>query len=259
MASLEQRNGTYRIIFRYGGQKYSRSLKTTNKRSADLALAQLEDRLRRADLGTLTLPPGADVASILLSSGKSTKKAVAQKRCLLGAILDQYIDAIPEDAIEPKTRKIIGTHIKHLKRLIGVRTPPSAMSLEKLQQYVNDRSEEPGIHGRKISPVTIRKELTTLHAGWSWAIESGIVTKPLPAKKRLRYGKEDEKPPFKTWGEIERIIERGDLSESGQRDYWDCLYLHQNQVVELLKWRWQSKREPLWQPKMGPGGLRGVT
>ena len=67
MASIEQRAGTYRIVFRYGGQKYSRSLKTKHRRAAELALAQLEDNLRRADLGTLTVPPDADVASVLLS------------------------------------------------------------------------------------------------------------------------------------------------------------------------------------------------
>lgn len=57
MASLEKRNGTYRIVFRCGGQKYGRSLKTESVRTAELSLAQLEDSLRRAELGTLAVPP----------------------------------------------------------------------------------------------------------------------------------------------------------------------------------------------------------
>ncbi|QDV23422.1 hypothetical protein [Aureliella helgolandensis] len=55
MASLELRNGTYRVVFRYGGQKFARSLKTNQPSAAKLALARLEDNLRRVELGTLVL------------------------------------------------------------------------------------------------------------------------------------------------------------------------------------------------------------
>ncbi len=258
MASLEQRNGTYRVVFRHGGQKYSRSLKTQNKRAAELSLAQLEDNLRRVELGTLTIAADADVPSVLLSSGKATNRIVAPKRYLLGKILDDYVDSIPDDAIESKTRDMIRIHTKHLKRLLGVRTAPVSMTLEKLQQYVNERSQEPGIRGRRISPVTVRKELTTLHAAWTWAIESGMVSNPLPAKRRLRYGKEDEKLPFKTWTEIERIIKRGELSESEQRDYWDCLYLSQDQVAELLDDIAALDREPFVYPMIATAAYTGA-
>lgn len=53
MASLERRNGSFRIVFRYAGRKFGRSLKTANEKAATACLARLEDNLRRLELGTL--------------------------------------------------------------------------------------------------------------------------------------------------------------------------------------------------------------
>ncbi len=62
MASIELRNGTYRIVFRYGGQKFARSLKTTELSEANLALARLQDNLRRFELGTLLIESSMGLA-----------------------------------------------------------------------------------------------------------------------------------------------------------------------------------------------------
>jgi len=64
MASLEERAGKFRIVFRFSGQ-------TRDERSARGALARLEDNLRRIDLGTLHLPEEVDIATFLLSDGKT--------------------------------------------------------------------------------------------------------------------------------------------------------------------------------------------
>ena len=46
MASLELRNGTFRVVFRYDGQKFARALKTNQPSAANLALARLADNPR---------------------------------------------------------------------------------------------------------------------------------------------------------------------------------------------------------------------
>ena len=234
MASLELRNGTYRIVFRFGGQKFARSLKTNQVSAANLALARLEDNLRRVELGTLVLEPGADIPTTLLTSGVLKQKTKLEKSPLFGELLDLYMKSIPETAIETSTWKMLHTHMAHLKRLLGVRTRPSSFSLEHLQSYVNARSQEKGLRGKPLSPTTIKKELATLTTVWSWAQESGFVKSQLPRKSRLRYGKVDEKPPFKTWAEIERTVERGGLSDEEAKDYWDCVYLNQDEIREFL-------------------------
>ena len=43
-----------------------------------------------------------------------------------------------------------------------------------------------------------------------------------------------EKPPFQTWQEIERKINRGGLTGAEQADLWDCLFLTLPEIAELL-------------------------
>lgn len=71
MASLEQRNGNYRVVFRLNGDKFSRSLHTDNETAATASLARLEDNLRRVELGTLSIPVNADIPTFLLSDARS--------------------------------------------------------------------------------------------------------------------------------------------------------------------------------------------
>lgn len=70
MASLELHYGSYRVLFRFSGRKFCRSLKTANPKIARSVLARLEDNLVRLELGQLIMPQGADVASFLLSDGR---------------------------------------------------------------------------------------------------------------------------------------------------------------------------------------------
>lgn len=234
MASLELRNGNYRVVFRFGGQKFGRSLKTSDKRQADLALARLEDNLRRAELGTLTIFDGADIPTMLLSSGANQQRPKLKRAPLLGELLDLYLESIPEDSLELGTVKMLGIHIRHLKRHLGVRTRYSSVDHELLQTYVNKRALERGIRGRNVGAVTIKKELTTLRAAWGWAIETGLADSILPAGRRLRFPKRDEKPAFKTWDEIVRVLDRAKLSAEEAKEYWDCVYLNQSELAQLL-------------------------
>jgi hypothetical protein len=93
MASLEQRNGKYRVVFRYGGQKYTRSLRTTNEKAANLSVARLEDNLRRLELGTLVVPEDADVAAFLLSDGEPKTTRQAPKIRTLKKLCDAYFNS----------------------------------------------------------------------------------------------------------------------------------------------------------------------
>ncbi len=258
MASIELRNGTYRIVFRYGGQKFARSLKTTELSEANLALARLQDNLRRVELGTLVIEPGADLATYLLSSGAFSQKAKVDKTPLLGELLDRYYASIPQASLEKSTWKMLQIHLRHLKRLIGIRTRPASFSLNHLQAYVNARSAEPGLRGKLVGPVTIKKELATLNTAWRWAIESGILSQPLPKTARLRFSKVDEKPPFKTWAEIERVVARGGLSDLEAQDYWDCVYLDHTQVEEFLTDVAARSIAPFLQPMFATAAYTGA-
>jgi integrase len=233
MAYLEKRNQTYRLVFRLDGKKFSRSAKTKDRRAAELALAKLQDGLRRVEMGLLELDPNDDIFNTLLSAGSVRSKVTAKKQFSIGQLLDQYEASIPADTIEENTRSMISTHVRHLKRTFGVRLRASSIDLSTLQNYINTRGKEKGIHGKQLSPVTIRKEISTLFTAWSWAKESSLVTTDLPRKSRLRYPKLAEKPPFKSYSEISRLIDKCKLDENDQKKYWDCLYLNDVEIAQL--------------------------
>jgi hypothetical protein len=107
MAYLEERNGAYRLVFRINGKKISRSTKTKNKQTAELALAQLKDGLRRVELGFLELEPEDDLFSTLMSTGKIRRKQKVKATPSIGQILDDYIESIPLGSIEESTRGML--------------------------------------------------------------------------------------------------------------------------------------------------------
>ncbi len=233
MAMLESRNGNYRVIFRFGGRRHTKSLRTSNARAASVALARLEDNLRRLELGTLELPDDVNVGAFLLSDGKQKKKQRKLGPRTVGELLQGFLDQIPDNAVEASTIQSFDIHIRHLKRILGKSLLLGQIDLPQLQRYANKRATEKGIRGRTLSPATIKKEIVTLNTAWRWGMRSGYVERPLP-KTGIRMPKGVEKPPFQTYAGIERRVARGGLTEAQQFDLWDCLFLTTDDVSAVL-------------------------
>jgi integrase len=117
------------------------------------------------------------------------------------------------------------------------------LDLDALQTYATKRSKEKGLRGRKLSPETIRKEFRTFNQIWKMAVAKGYVVGPSPTKC-VKLGLIDEKPPFMTWSEIETIINRGGLTEEEQKEYWDCLFLDETQILELMAYVQKKAEHP---------------
>ena len=79
MAFMENRNGKFRIKFRFEGRQYSRSLKTSNEQKASLAKGQIERNLELVSLGLLEVPDVCDVFDFFLT-GKAQEKPSAAAR-----------------------------------------------------------------------------------------------------------------------------------------------------------------------------------
>lgn len=248
MATLEKRGNTYRVVFRYGGQKVTKSVRTRDERAANACLARVEDNLRRLELGVLTVPDDADIAEFVLSDGRRNSREVSRPQLrTIGQLLDQYLASISPGSMEDSTLRGMHIHVTKLKRLLGSTTSVASFGLDDLQKYVDRRALDNGVRGRKLSTATIKKELRTLNSAWTWGIDSGSVGKALP-KKGLRFPKLTEKPPFQTWEEIQRKVARGGLSEAEQAELWDCLFLTLPEIDELLSFVKQSARQPVVYP-----------
>lgn len=234
MAWLQKdRSASYHVCFRLAGQKFKRSLKTTIESEAENAKARIEENIRLVNRGILVIPPGADVPEFLISDGKVSGPIELPKVVTLKDLIDRYEKAISGGVVEDSTLGTIRVHAKHLKRILGESIDVRALTREHLQGYINSRRSQKSSRGTAISPVTIRKELTTLSAVWTWGMGEGLVGS-FP-NKGLKYPKGSEKPPFQTWEEIEKQIKRGNLTEKEQEALWECLFLTLQETCDLLQ------------------------
>jgi integrase len=253
MASLETRNGRFRIIFRLEGQKFARTLDTKSPKAANAKLAQLEHKLERFEVGALMIPSGCDPAEFLLNGVKKRKSTDAKKSYRNSVTIKQawevFNEALPTDALELTTLGGMKTHVDHLCRLIGKTIKLESISKPCLQRYIDKRSKEPGRYDRTVSVQTIKKELRTFSTIWNWMMEEGLVSHPFPSKK-LRYPKFHEKPPFQTWQQIVTRIERGGLTDHQIRELWDSLFLDVAQVKSALKHAEKNARQPVIYPML---------
>lgn len=107
------------------------------------------------------------------------------------------------------------------------------LAFADLQRYVDARFKEIGKRGRLNSPVTIRKERTSLSGVWAWATRMSLGKTAFP-NKELRHQKSDEKPPFQAWAEIERRIKQSELSGRDLSELWEGLFLTAAEIEQTL-------------------------
>jgi integrase len=236
MASIHQRpDGNWHISFRLGGKQFKPSLKTTSESKAKAKQAVIEETLQLIDTGRITLPSNAthkEVINFILSGGKQTAKPNLSATANLKSVVDQYFAAYTAGK-EPSTIAGERIHTDHLLRLIGEKTLIASVSSDTLQKYAAKRCKEKGQRGRTLSAETVKKEFRTFAQVWGMARAKGYVTGPSPTRT-VKLNLLDEKPPFRTWDEIETIIKRGNLSEEEQQEYWDCVFLDEEQVLEFV-------------------------
>ncbi len=253
MASLETRNGSFRIVFRLEGQKFAKTLDTRSPKAAQMKLTQLEHKLERYSLGALVIPAGCDPIEFLLNGAKKRKTQQVRKKYGSSVTIKQawnvFKDSLPDNTLEQNTLDGMKTHVGHLGRLIGEIVKLQDIDKPCLQRYVDRRSKEPGRYGRTISVQTIKKELRTFSTIWNWMMEEEFVSHVFPSKK-LRYPKFHEKPPFQTWQQIETRVKRGGLSKHQIRELWDCLFLNVMQVKAALTHARQTARQSVIYPML---------
>jgi hypothetical protein len=233
MASLELRSDRIRIVFRYAGRKFQHPLRTCEKREALSCLNRLEENLRLLERGRLELPHGADLPTFLLSDGKRTNKPEAPETLTFSVLRDRYLAAHSYGAMEDNSLETVKMHLRHFEKSLGASFPMPTLRLGHLQEHVERRSKAHGIHKRSISPTTLRKEAASLRAAWNWAVAAELLAGAFP-NRGLKFPKTSEKPPFQTWKEITRQINRGGLSKVDKRELWDCLFLTLPEIEELL-------------------------
>lgn len=227
MASLQKKGDTFYCQFLYHGKRRTFTVGTVPQLEAEAKARQVEYLLMRLKQGLITIPTGCDIVSFIMHDGKPPEgqpatSNEASKKGTLSSLRDQYIAAISGGSVEENTLYTIRIHFSHLCGLLGEKIPLTDIKLGTLQKYVDDRQ-------KKVSPVTIKKELSTLRASWNWALLDGMVSGQL-SLKGLKYRKTEEKSSFLTIAEINRKIAEGQKP----KDLWAAAYLTVEETKELL-------------------------
>lgn len=230
MAALQYRHGSYRVLFRFTGKQHSFTLGNVEESEAAAKAKQVDYLLMRLKQRLINLPAGVDIVTFVEHDGRppnSTSGAPATRRPpTLAQLRDRYLETFANGTIEASTLSLRQIHFRHLFRILGD-VPLSELTHERLQEYINRRASQS--KKNKVGEVTIRKEIATLRAAWNWGCRSNLAVGQLP-NRGLRYPKAQEKPPFMTREEIERQIRLGAGDE-----FWECLYLQIDDIVEVLK------------------------
>ena len=257
MASIENRNGSWRVIFRYNGNKRHFTIGEVSASDASTFKASTEELLRLLTRNLVSIPMGCSVEDFMFYRGNPPARKAAHE-LTLAELREAYFTS-QEKKLEHNTIEGIRLHFNHLERILGKAIVP-LMNRANLQGYVNRRSEEwinPNVfrearkskeYKRKFknprpqiveidkpkrhpSPATIKKEIISLRTAWNWARRQLGLVPEFPGSK-LDYAKIEEGLPFMTWDEAERRIKAGDDPDK----VWDCLYLRPSEITELLEY-----------------------
>lgn len=254
MAWIDQGStGVFNLRFRYDGQHYTRSLQTSDEREAKDLLGQARQTLRNIKLGAIAVPEDADLATFILSAGKTGSVAKPKPIPTLTEMMNAYFASLPEGGLERSTIDGMKIHQKQLESLIGSKKRVSDITKETLQDYINARSKQKAKpkaeDGKRVSAVTVKKAIVTLRTIWNWAIEMKMISRTFPGRK-LMYPKGREKQPFQTREEIERQLKGLSAIERMQvePELWESLYLTDKEIDELLKYVEKHARQPFIYP-----------
>lgn len=252
MATTQRINETYYVRFKFRGVPYRKSLEHSDKDKAEATRKRVEVTLHDIKTGLLPPPPpDADVPQYVLSGGKLAAKVAphqpAPVAVTVGSLWEDYLVSLPPDAKEESSLKTERGHFNHLRRILKEKTAVAALTINDLQRYINRRAKEDGFRG-KVKARTIKKEIATLRAVWNqYALPRKIVPQDFKTTfGQLRYSKEEEKPPFQTWEQIERQVSKGGLTRHQLADLWDCLFLDLDRIHELLEHVRGNAALPAW-------------
>jgi integrase len=235
MAALQERNGSFRVIFRYHGKQQTVPVGKVSREEAEAFAGKVGYLLLRIKQRLVHVPPGVAITEFLLADGqvKAPEQAAAAPEAVTFARLkEQYLEAHRHGAMEANSLATAAMHLGHFGRTLGQKFALRELTLADLQRHVNRRARKK-YRGKPLSPVTLRKEAASFRAAWNWGVLNGLVSGAFPSKG-LVYPKADEKPPFLTWQEVERKVAAGGLSEEERAALWDSLYLRKEEVAELL-------------------------
>src|SRR5947208_1421820 len=138
MAALQERNGSYRVLFRVHGKQHALTLGKVSSEEAEAKTAKVDYLLLRIRQRLLTVPPGMDISTFILLDGKppvAESVPNSARKATLGVLRDRYIATHSNGTIEANSLETAKLHFSHFCRTLGEAFPLSELSPAKLQEH----------------------------------------------------------------------------------------------------------------------------
>jgi hypothetical protein len=184
MATLQGRNGSYRVILRFGGRQHTVPVGKASLAEAEALLGKVEHLLLRIKQRWVQPPPGITITEFILADGqvKAPEQAAGPAEPVtFRRFKEKYLATQRIGAMEPNSLATAAMHLNHFERTLGEGFLLNRLALADLQRHVNGRAKK-HYRGKPLSPVSLRKEAATFRAAWHWAAANGLVAGPFPSK-----------------------------------------------------------------------------
>ncbi len=154
MASLQERNGSYRILFCHHGKLHTFTIGKVEKDEAENKARQVDYLLMRLKQRLIVLPEGTDIVTFVEHDGKPpdtgpTLADAPRQAVTLGHLKDRYLSTHANGTIEANSLDTCKLHLSHFCRVLGEGFPLGELSLAKtagVRQPPGQGQDQPGDH-----------------------------------------------------------------------------------------------------------------
>lgn len=227
MAGIRKKGDGWHCTFRFRGKRYYFAIGSVSEGQARAKGIEVDETLDLIERGRLTIPEGTSLEDFVAAGGKAPVIAVRCETITCKQLFDHYLSTHANGTIEASSLSTARTHLHQITESLGERFRIQTLTLLNLQEHV-DRRRKTGV-----APVTLKKEIATLRACWNWATHASLVKGTFP-NKGLRFPKEEQKEPFRTFAEIEAVIAASEPDEGRKETLWEALYLTRAELEEFL-------------------------
>jgi hypothetical protein len=202
MAGVRKKGDGWHGTFRFKGRRYYFAVGNVPEDQARAKATEVDETLSLIERGRLEVPDGVQLEEFVAAGGKAPAISARPEVVTARQLFDHYLLTHGNGTVEASTLSTSRTHLNNVAETVGDRFRIQHLTLLKLQEHVDRRRK------RGVSPVTLRKEVASFRACWNWAVHAGVLKGQFPSRG-LRFPKQDEKEPFRTFADVEAIIASG--------------------------------------------------
>src|SRR4051812_47240254 len=138
MASIQNRNGSYKLTFCYHGKRHYLTLGKVSEQEAEAKSAQADYLLLRIRQNLVQVPPGVPIEDFVQHDGKIAKpERVVTAPVSFTQFRRRYLDTHRNGAMEANSLATVKTHLDYFGRTLGDGFPMGALSLGDLQRHID--------------------------------------------------------------------------------------------------------------------------